>query len=51
MKGQARSRLDLKVQIVRNTTPEAQARVAEVIRMLLNPPARYLKPDQDNPGA
>jgi hypothetical protein len=39
------------VQIIRNTSPEAQERVAEVLRMLLNPPARYLKPDEDNPGA
>lgn len=51
MRGKTRPRLDLKVQIIRNTSPEAQERVAEVLRMLLNPPARYLKPDEDNPGA
>ncbi|HYF94014.1 MAG TPA: hypothetical protein VD969_17505 [Symbiobacteriaceae bacterium] len=51
MKGKFRSRLDLKVQIIRNTSPEAQEKVAEVLRMLLNPPARYLKREDENPGA
>jgi hypothetical protein len=51
VKGKTRSRLDLKVQIIRNTSPEAQERVAEVLRMLLNPPARFLKREDEKPGA
>ena len=51
MKARTRSRQDLKVQIIRNTSPEAQERVAEVLRMLLNPPARFLKREDENPGA
>jgi hypothetical protein len=51
VKGRPRSRLDLKVQVVRDTSPEAQERVAEVLRMLLNPPARYLKREEKNQGA
>lgn len=51
MKGKPRSRLDLKVQVVRDTSPEAQERVAEVLRMLLDPPARYLKREDEHRGA
>jgi len=51
VKGKTRSRLDLKVHIIRNTSPEAQERVAEVLRMLLNPPAKFLKREDEKPGA
>lgn len=51
VKGRHRSRPSLRVEVVRDTSPEAQERVAEVLRMLLNPPARYLKRQEKNQGA